>query len=96
LSGATALTANVYPSTSPAAGPTSKTCPDARTWSKPSPSSAAQPTSPARDVEIRRLACLKAAATFAARRCLGGNDVKSADVLKIAEAFEQWVLKGGQ
>lgn len=42
--------------------------------------------------EIRRLACLKAAATFAAGKCLrGSNDVKTADVLKVAEAFERWV-----
>jgi hypothetical protein len=42
--------------------------------------------------EIRRLACLKAAATFAAGKCLGGSsEVKTADVLKVAEAFERWV-----
>ena len=42
--------------------------------------------------EIRRLACLKAAATFAAGKCLGNStDIKTADVLKVAEAFEQWV-----
>ena len=42
--------------------------------------------------EIRRLACLKAAAIFAAGKCLGGsNEVKTADVLKVAEAFERWV-----
>jgi hypothetical protein len=35
------------------------------------------------------------AATFAAGRCLSGAEVKSSDVLKVAEAFEQWVLKGG-
>jgi hypothetical protein len=43
--------------------------------------------------EIRRLACLKAAAMFAAGKCLGGaNDIRTADVLKVAEAFEQWVV----
>jgi hypothetical protein len=44
--------------------------------------------------EIRRLACLKAAATFAAGKCLGGSsEVKTTDVLKVAEAFERWVLE---
>jgi len=43
--------------------------------------------------EIRRLACLKAAATFAAGKCLGGSsEVKTTDVLKVAEAFERWLL----
>jgi len=47
-------------------------------------------TSIARDREIRRLACLKAAATFAAGKSLGGAaDIKTADVLKVAAAFEQ-------
>jgi len=48
--------------------------------------------------EIRRMACLKAAATFAAGKCLGGdaNTIKTADVLKVAEAFEKWVLEGGE
>ena len=42
--------------------------------------------------EIRRLACRKAAATFAAGKCLGtSTDIKTADVLRVAEAFEQWV-----
>ena len=42
--------------------------------------------------EIRRLACLKAAATFAAGKCLSNStDIKTADVLKVADAFEQWV-----
>jgi hypothetical protein len=42
--------------------------------------------------EIRSLACLKAAATFAAGKCLGNStDIRTADVLKVAEAFEQWV-----
>jgi len=44
--------------------------------------------------EIRRLACLKAAAIFAAGKCLGGSsDVKTSDVLKVAEAFERRVEK---
>ena len=54
---------------------------------------AATSSSPAsgRDREIRRLACLKAAAQFGAGKCVAGVDVKSTDVLKIAEAFERWV-----
>jgi hypothetical protein len=55
----------------------------------------ATPPSPARDREIRRMAVLKAAATFAAGRCLGGTEVKSNDVLAIAEAWERWVQRGG-
>ncbi len=39
-----------------------------------------------KDRTITRLACLKAAAEFAA-----GRDVKSGDVLKIAESWEWWV-----
>ena len=38
---------------------------------------------------------LQAAATFAAGKCLGGTtSLSSADVLKVAAHFEQW-LKGG-
>jgi len=48
-------------------------------------------TSPSRDREIRRLACLKAAATFCGGKALN-TDVKTADVLKVAEAFERWIL----
>jgi len=40
-----------------------------------------------REATITRLACSKAAAEFAASR----PDAKSADVLKIAEAWEGWV-----
>jgi hypothetical protein len=43
-----------------------------------------------RETTITRLACLKAAAEFAASR----PDAKSADVLKIAEAWEAWVNRG--
>jgi hypothetical protein len=43
-------------------------------------------------VEIRRLACLKAAAAFCAGKALN-TEVSSQDVLKIAEAFERWVVK---
>ena len=39
-----------------------------------------------------RLACLNAAATFCGHYATVHEDVKSADVLKIAEAFERWVL----
>jgi hypothetical protein len=50
-----------------------------------------------REREIRGLACLKAAATFAAGKCLGGNtSLSSLDVLKVAEAFEAWIVKGGE
>jgi hypothetical protein len=45
-----------------------------------------------RTVEIRRLACLKAAATFCGGKALN-TEVSSADVLKIAEAFERWVTR---
>jgi len=41
----------------------------------------------ARDDRITRLAVLKAAASFAADR----TDIKSADVLKIADAWLKWV-----
>jgi hypothetical protein len=39
-----------------------------------------------------RVACLNAAATFCGHYATVHEDVKSADVLKIAEAFERWVL----
>ena len=42
-----------------------------------------------RETTITRLACLKAAAEFAAGRA----DVKSADVLKIAAVWEAWVTR---
>lgn len=41
----------------------------------------------ARDVTITRLACLKAAADFAS----GRHDLKSGEVLRIAESWERWV-----
>jgi hypothetical protein len=43
----------------------------------------------ARDDRITRLAVLKAAASFAADR----TDIKSADVLRIADAWLKWVLE---
>ena len=56
---------------------------------------------PARPVppEVRRairVAALQAAATFAAGKCLGGDPttIKTADVLKVAEAFERWLREG--
>ena len=58
---------------------------DHRTGSGPSPSAA-------RERGIVRQACLKAAASFCAGKAVAGVDVKSTDVLKIAEAFEEWVL----
>jgi hypothetical protein len=42
-----------------------------------------------RDATITRLAVLKAAAEFAAAR----RDLKSGDVLKVAESWERWVLR---
>ena len=45
--------------------------------------------SSARDERITRLAVLKAAANFAAIR----SDIKSADVLRIADKWLEWVLK---
>jgi hypothetical protein len=56
---------------------------------------AGQAPAPGRDREIRRMACLKAAATYAAGARIAGQDLKSSDVLRLAEAFETWVLKGG-
>lgn len=41
-----------------------------------------------KDRTITRLACLKAAAEFAA-----GRDLKSGDVLRIAASWEQWVTR---
>jgi len=45
-----------------------------------------------RDREIRRLACLKAAATFCGGKALN-TEVGTQDVLKVAAAFERWVLE---
>jgi len=42
-----------------------------------------------RDDRITRLAVLKAAASFAADR----TDIKSADVLRIADAWLKWILE---
>jgi hypothetical protein len=42
--------------------------------------------------ERRRLAVLQAAATFAAGKALN-TEVSSADVLKIAEAWERWIAR---
>jgi hypothetical protein len=39
-----------------------------------------------------RMAALQAAATFAAGKCLGGStDIRTADVLKVADAFTRWL-----
>jgi len=47
--------------------------------------------------EIRRLACLKAAAQFASGKCASGADIHSREVLAIAEAWLEWVeRKGGR
>jgi hypothetical protein len=45
-----------------------------------------------RDRASVRLACLQSAAIFAAGKAVAGTDVKGTDVLKVAEAFERWVL----
>jgi hypothetical protein len=55
------------------------------------PTAPASSAPTARDREIRRLACLTAAAAFCAGKCVAGIDVKSTDVLAIAEAWERWV-----
>jgi hypothetical protein len=54
----------------------------ARRWTGPR-----RATNPTRDRTISRLAVLKAAAAFGASR----PDLKSADVLKIAECWLRWV-----
>jgi hypothetical protein len=53
----------------------------------------AAPSPSTRDETITRLACLKAAATFCAGKALN-TEVSTADVLKVATAFEKWVTKG--
>jgi hypothetical protein len=45
-----------------------------------------------RDHASVRLSVLTAAAAFAAGKAVAGVEVSSADVLKIAEAWERWVL----
>ncbi len=55
------------------------------------PAGSSPSASAARERSVRQ-ACLKAAATFCAGKAVAGVDVKSADVLKIAEGFEHWVL----
>ena len=45
-----------------------------------------------RDRAAGRLAVLTAAAAFAAGKAVAGIEVSSADVPKIAEAWERWVL----
>jgi len=52
-------------------------------------SDAARPTATTKDLTITRLAVLKAAAEFGASR----KDLKSGEVLKIAESWERWVLR---
>ena len=53
----------------------------------------AQPARPAQPDARRaiRVAALQAAATFAAGKALN-NEVSTADVLKVAAAFERWLL----
>ncbi len=53
-----------------------------------------QPARPAQ-TEVRqtlRIAALQAAATFAAGKALN-SEVSTADVLKVAAAFERWLLE---
>ena len=54
-----------------------------------SPSAETPAVVSARNDRITRLAVLKAAASFAAER----TDIKSADVLRIADAWLKWVLE---
>lgn len=57
---------------------------------------AAATSSPStRDYEIRRMAVLKAAATFCGGKALN-TEVSTQDVLKVATAFERWVMRGGE
>ena len=46
-------------------------------------------TGPSKDQTITRLACLKAASEFSAGRA----DIKSGDVLRIAESWEVWITR---
>ncbi len=54
----------------------------------PAPSSSMSPT---RDREIRRMSALRSAAVFVGHYSTVHEEVRSADVLKIAEAFEHWL-----
>jgi hypothetical protein len=54
------------------------------------------PPAPSAPSGSTRLGVLLAAATFAAGKALGGTEPTSADVLKIAEAWEHWVLAGNE
>ena len=47
------------------------------------------PAGPTKDQTITRLACLKAASEFSAGRA----DIKSGDVLRIAESWEGWITR---
>ena len=49
----------------------------------------AAPTAP-QGLRVRQ-AVLQAVATFCAGKCVAGVDVSSADVIKIAAAFERWL-----
>ena len=57
------------------------------------PARSSPAASAAREPGIVRQACLKAAASFCAGKAVAGVDVKSTDVLKIAESWERWVLE---
>jgi hypothetical protein len=43
--------------------------------------------------QARRAACVQAVAALAAGRAAGGLEDSSSDVLKVAEAFEAWVIQ---
>ena len=47
-----------------------------------------------RDRTSIRLSVLQSAAAFAVGKAVAGVEVSSADVFKIAEAWERWVLEG--
>lgn len=57
--------------------------------SSPPSSSPATTTGPSRETTITRLAVLKCAATYAASR----PDMKTADLVKLAECLERWALR---
>ena len=63
--------------------------PNGAPYSRPYTPRAPRTEDPAKSRTISRLAVLKAAASFAATR----QDIKSADVLRIAQSWLTWVQK---
>ena len=55
------------------------------------PPASTRPVSPRTPLEVR-MAALQAAATFAGGKALS-TEVSTADVLKVAAAFERWLLE---